>query len=135
MCGGLGGSSNAFDGYASINTSQWMHACSGGGASTYPYGDTYEPATCNGVDYSAGEALPVKQASGCQGGANGIYDMSGNVWEWEDSCQAGTGVADQCRLRGGSFWFNGQSDLRCDNPNANDRSSSLDIYGIRCCTP
>ena len=35
--------------------------------------------------------------------------MSGNVWEWEDSCQTQNGATDQCRLRGGSFWFNGST--------------------------
>ncbi len=61
--------------------------------------------------------------------------MSGNVWEWEDSCETQNGATDQCRLRGGSFWFNGESDLTCANPNANDRSSQNDIYGFRCCAP
>ena len=27
--------------------------------------------------------------------------MSGNVWEWEDSCNASSGASDQCRLEGG----------------------------------
>jgi formylglycine-generating enzyme required for sulfatase activity len=29
--------------------------------------------------------------------------MSGNVWEWEDSCDAASGDSDTCRVRGGSF--------------------------------
>ena len=101
----------------------------------YPYGASYDPTACNGVDYGSGAALPVKQASKCEGAWPGVFDMSGNVWEWEDSCQAQTGASDQCHLRGGSYWYNGATDLRCDTANANDRSAANDIYGFRCCAP
>ncbi len=39
---------------------------------------------------------------GCQGGSVGVFQMSGNVAEWEDSC-AGANAADTCRVRGGSY--------------------------------
>jgi hypothetical protein len=53
---------------------------------------------------------------GCQSsvaGYGGVCDLSGNVWEWEDSCDAGGASAD-CRLRGGSFGSNGAFFLKCN---------------------
>lgn len=116
-------------------SSQWFNACSLAGLYPYPYGATYDPTACNGVDYGAGAALPVKQAQKCEGAWSGGFDMSGNVWEWEDSCQAQSGAKDPCRLRGGSYWYNGVADLRCDTSNENDRSAQNDIVGFRCCAP
>lgn len=135
LCGAVGGGSLPYNDYADVNKSQWLYACSAKGTKKYPYGDVYDPTACNGVDYGASAAIAVKSASKCEGGETGLFDMSGNVWEWEDSCQAQTGDEDQCRLRGGSFWFNGSSDLLCANGNANDRGAKNDIYGFRCCAP
>ena len=135
LCGAVGGGSLPYGDYADVNKSQWLYACSGQGTKKYPYGDVYDGAACNGVDNGAGDAVAVKSLSKCEGGVPGLFDMSGNVWEWEDSCQASAGAKDQCRLRGGSFWFNGSADLLCANGNANDRSASNDIYGFRCCAP
>ncbi len=135
LCGAVGGGPLPYGDYADANKSQWLYACSGKGTKKYPYGDIYDGKACNGVDYGAGAAVPVKSLTKCEGGETGLFDMSGNVWEWEDSCQANTGGKDQCRLRGGSFWFNGSADLLCANGNANDRSAANDIYGIRCCAP
>ncbi len=134
LCGDVGGGPSAYAQYNSAS-SQWFNACSLAGLYPYPYGATYDPSACNGQDYGAKAALPVKQASKCEGAWTGVYDMSGNVWEWEDSCQSTSGAKDQCRLRGGSYWYNGSSDLRCDTANENDRSTQNDIVGFRCCAP
>ena len=135
LCGKIGGGANAYADVSDPFKSQWMGACSSSGFKKYPYGNVYAPATCNGVDYAAGHALDAGELEGCEGGTPGIFDMSGNVWEWEDSCQTDSGAQDQCRVRGGSYWFNGETDLTCENPNANDRDTKNDIYGFRCCAP
>ncbi|MDZ4063947.1 MAG: hypothetical protein U1E22_04685, partial [Coriobacteriia bacterium] len=44
--------------------------------------------------------------SGCQSsvsGYAGVYDLIGNAFEWEDSCDGNFGIIDSCRLRGGHF--------------------------------
>lgn len=50
-------------------------------------------------------------------GYAGLYDMSGNVEEWDDSCKASTGPDDYCRLRGGDTYPSFPSDptypLKC----------------------
>jgi formylglycine-generating enzyme required for sulfatase activity len=49
--------------------------------------------------------LPVKQATMCEGGVPGLFDMSGNAWEWQDDCveQSTDGTDDACTPLGGSF--------------------------------
>lgn len=133
LCGRIGGGSNAYGDYANATNSQWYAVCSAGGAKTYPYGSTYQATTCNGAEYTEPDAtLPVGTASGCVGGYPGVYDLSGNVWEWEDSC-AGTGSNDDCRIRGGSFLHN--NGLECGFANKGYRSAMTQHIGFRCCGP
>jgi hypothetical protein len=45
--------------------------------------------------------------------------MSGNVWEWEDACDAnGDPKDDACSNGAGSFWDEGPNDLQCATPMA-----------------
>jgi formylglycine-generating enzyme required for sulfatase activity len=87
--------------YADATTSEWYNACSAGGANTYPYGTAYIGAACNGLDNATGATLPVGSNAACEGGFPGLFDLSGNVHEWEDSCSGRAG--EYCRIRGGSF--------------------------------
>jgi formylglycine-generating enzyme required for sulfatase activity len=123
---------------SSPSSSQWFQACSrnNDGQHRYPYGNTYDPTACNGNE-DAGAALPSFQT--CQGGYTGIFDMSGNVFEWEDSCQPNTTdqshQLDQCAVRGGAFWSN-PTELECALHNTtlrNDQGAMNDL-GIRCCS-
>ncbi len=79
----------------------------------------------------------------CQGGSTGLYQMSGNVAEWEDSCTDGgpeAGASQSCGLRGGSYRANGdmtalscaaaREELRM--PPTGTPDPLVDI-GIRCC--
>jgi formylglycine-generating enzyme required for sulfatase activity len=130
LCGKIGGGANGHDDYADAMKSQWFNACTSGGQNDYPYGDTYSGTTCNG---EAGTTAPVASMPGCQSpttGYEGVYDLSGNVWEWEDSCKP-----DYCRLRGG--WFSHYDySLRCDFDLFNAwGSSSGKSIGFRCCAP
>ena len=136
LCGKIGGGASGFADIADPTQSQWFNACSSGGANVYPYGDSFEPQTCNGGDYTPiDDAVPVRQASGCHGEAlpfSAIYDMSGNVNEWEDSCQQSVGEDDICRLRGGAFGAT-SNNLRCDNSGSINRSNRGPSIGFRCC--
>jgi formylglycine-generating enzyme required for sulfatase activity len=120
--------------------SQWFQACShnGDGQHAYPYGNSFSPLACNGAAYNAG--APVPSVASCQGGYPGLFDMSGNVFEWEDSCQLITadpsGFSDQCNVRGGAFWSDA-GHLGCSMQGdwgfRGDPGMNNDL-GFRCCS-
>jgi formylglycine-generating enzyme len=102
---------------------EWFSACSNGGANAYAYGSTYDAAVCNTetATASATGSLPS-----CKSVA-GAFDMSGNVSEYIDSCNAGT-----CYAMGGDY--SSATFTRCsgefDAPQAAGQYQSV---GFRCC--
>jgi formylglycine-generating enzyme len=72
-------------------------------------------------------------------GYTGVYDLSGNVFEWEDSCfGAQSGASTYCIRRGGSFCC-GSGYMQCGDRAAGAaydlRSSAHWFVGFRCCSP
>jgi formylglycine-generating enzyme required for sulfatase activity len=138
LCGKIGGGANAYDQHANASVSQWHAACSSGGQFAYPYGDTSSGSTCNGQQALNAATVPVASMSGCQSsspGYTGVYDLSGNVGEWEDSCDGNSGISDSCHRRGGSFvsyYYYGT--LRCDASSGSDRGGPGVSVGFRCCS-
>ena len=140
LCGAIAGGSNAFYSYTDATQSQWYRACSSGGANLFPYGNSYESWACDGYDYWNGSTLQtvaVGSLPNCVTAATGyagVYDLSGNVWEWEDSC-TGSGAYANCRVRGGSCYSGGGEYLGCGYDNYNYRISVGSNFGFRCCSP
>jgi sulfatase modifying factor 1 len=136
MCGQIGGGPVAPNAGSDAGASQWVHACSHDGTLVYPYGNTYGMTTCNGIDANAGMQIvsAVGTFPNCVGGYPAIYDMSGNVREWEDSCSGMAGQNDMCNERGGSVNF-GAANLACAAQNLAPRTDSNVHLGIRCCAP
>jgi len=142
LCGNINGGPNPYYDYANAAESQWYNACSSGGDHSFPYGDSFEPNACNNSDHGQGTTLPVGSLTGCQSplpGYGGVFDLSGNVYEWEDSCSR-----DVCRLRGGSFVGTSYLDYpECDNvlnliisgTEIGTRSTMYTYVGFRCCAP
>ena len=134
LCGSVMG--GAFDFQAQPNTldNQWYYACSNGGAQAYPYGATFMADACNDeTPFSEGGMTAVVGSfSGCVGGVPDLFDMSGNVWEWEDSCEADTDLTDMCRRRGGSV-YNDPDSLDCPTATDQMRGEASNNVGFRCC--
>lgn len=106
LCGAIGGGPAAFDDFDDATKSQWYNACSSGGVYKHPYGDEYQPGICNDGETGQPDWVRVGSLDQCQStvdGYEGVYDLSGNVTEFEDSCEGTTGPQDECRARGGSF--------------------------------
>lgn len=127
LCGHVGGGSIDVAGGDAPQDSQWQSACSNGGAVDFPYGDAYGPQTCNGQDYGMNTPAKVQSVLGCVGGVAGLFDMSGNVREWEDACDG-----DNCRVRGGSY-DDSEADLSCAASITLDRYTTDAFTGFRCC--
>lgn len=134
LCGKIGGGSNAYADWNNASASQWYAACSMNGTRTYPYGNVYNPNACNGSDSNHGAPIDVRNMSSCQSYV-GLFDMSGNVGEWEDSCE-GHARWSYCRIRGGCFCprFTGLH-LTCGMAEyGSNRDSNDKRFGFRCCS-
>lgn len=135
LCGAIGGGASDYSLYDSHSQSQWHNACTSGGANEYPYGDEFESGACQGED--ADEPVDVGTLDTCQSsedGYQGVFDMVGNVREWEDSCDfPDAGEAACCRVRGGGH-FDKEENLRCDDDNCYSRNDRKDMVGFRCCS-
>lgn len=137
LCGKIGGGALAYDAEPGDPTkSQWLNACSAQGTTTYPYGQSYVPSACTTDPATAPAPVAAKPlCTSTQPGFAGIYDLSGNVWEWEDACQPANGGSDaQCRVRGGAF-DNGASEVTCNNLAFSfSREYRNPFTGFRCCS-
>lgn len=133
LCGAFGGGPITFTAVGDATKSAWMAACSADGTRAYPYGASYDPAKCNGKD--AGAMYPTVGGAfiDCVGGYPGLYDMSGNVHEWEDNCAGATGASDVCYSRGGSYGTGTTAKLSCNGSEAYTRNTTSLYTGFRCC--
>jgi formylglycine-generating enzyme len=144
LCGAIAGGANPPGSYIDANASQWYRACSKAGAQKFPYGNTWQSMYCVGLDNSGTHPSPVASAPACQGGYDGLFDMSGNVAEWEDSCSANAGATDNCLTRGGSIQSveSTAPSMLCNDSTFNDttpmaatakRNTKDELIGFRCC--
>jgi formylglycine-generating enzyme required for sulfatase activity len=134
LCGKIGGGPSAFDAWQDATSDEWFGACSEGGMRAFPYGQQYERVCRDDNDNRGGgdqnmRVTPVKTHPACEGGVAGLFDMSGNVKEWADSCDEN----DNCRVRGGGA-YDRESNLRCAADDRSPRShATADDIGVRCC--
>jgi sulfatase modifying factor 1 len=136
LCGRIGGGAVDKAGAGDPNAGQWYRACSHAGTRAFPYGNAYMPGACCDISSSMAGARTVATSSKCVGGYPGIYDMNGNVNEWEDSCTGSSGMSDQCLIRGGAFDDSFANEACAVAMNASQFRSQADpTIGIRCCAP
>lgn len=147
LCGNPSGGATPFDGANPVTaaTSQWYAACSVGGIGKYPYGDVWSAGVCVDNAYDGMGGMPtasdvttrVGSAASCHGVAGAyasIFDMVGNVREWEDDCDGTKDGGDNCRARGGAF-SDASDKATCLATNAVHRNTVADNLGFRCCSP
>lgn len=134
LCGSIGGGYVDAARGNDITASQWYNACTSHGRHPYPYGDTFDYDFCS----LGASTAPVASHDECQSKVNGyrgIYDLSGNVQEWEDACNG-----DNCFVRGGWYYDDDRSQgLPCNGgsqtaPRTQDRMSPGMGTGFRCCS-
>jgi len=129
LCGKIGGNSLDWADFDEVGLSQWYKACTMGGARSFPYGTTYDGMVCNVGDLGSGGIWDVGSGAMCEGGYPGIFDMSGNVWEWEDACDT---MTTKCRRRGGSYTSD-SNNVTCIIGGTFERLMAANNGGFRCC--
>ncbi len=147
LCGAITGGPVLPADFAEPGVDAWFSACSEDGMREFPYGNDYESESCIGIDSPFLEPVAAGMTTTCQGGYPGLYDMSGNVSEWENSCTGESSASDECLHRGGSLYdadtigATGHT-LRCNSSAAGDNTPSPalarrdlrhSLIGFRCC--
>jgi formylglycine-generating enzyme required for sulfatase activity len=137
LCGAPDGGPYPFIAFSSPAQSTWMNACSANGTQSYPYGTTLDASACNISTFDAGVPVaPAGSFAGCQGSLPGLFDMVGNVKEWENAClPSGTdAAADVCRRRGAGVDDPGNPALKtCAWDESDTRDHQSYTSGVRCC--
>jgi formylglycine-generating enzyme required for sulfatase activity len=129
LCGSIAGGTVPAGKDVDTSYSQWVRACAGGtAASVYPYGaaDTTK-CNVNGAMLHDTGSYPE-----CEGSVPGLFDMSGNVAEIDDSCVGDGGEGDMCFWHGGSA-ADSVGAARCDSAKGKLRQEYDALTGFRCC--
>jgi len=109
---------------------EWKLACQGQNGNKYPYGNQFQPGACND-SHTPGDrdVMPSGSMQDCVSDF-GVYDMSGNVWEWiSDSYKNGASRG----VRGGSPASTDPEYFACDVIFAAKKDTVYEFNGARCC--
>lgn len=115
---------------------EWEYACRAGGTETYCGSNTVDAVAWYGGN-SGTQTYPVGQK---QANAFGLYDMSGNVWEWTCSAYNGgyndsekicNNNADYFQATRGGSWFYSPEYVRSANRDGNASSARYNLMGFR----
>jgi hypothetical protein len=122
---------NSGDGYRLCRETEWEDACDGkvgSGGLTYPYGNTYQPGTCND-DLTYGELRPSGSLPGCVS-SFGVYDLSGNAGEFVEDQYPGDPVR---KMSKGGTYQEPPSKTTCQARWKNTPDYIFPDFGFRCC--
>lgn len=150
LCGLMGSGEQMVPmvGLADAGQSEWMNACSAGGEHAWVIGndwdDLQQGQLCNGNvkarNPGTGDVFPAGELKKCSSPVSAyknVYDLAGNVAEWENSCERAAESSeaskeDNCRVRGGSYEST-KPKLRCDADRMEKRGEARPDVGFRCC--
>ena len=126
--------------YRLPSEAEWEYACRAGGKYEYCGGDSIDNvAWLESNSYKKISPVGTKIAN-----AWGLYDMSGNVWEWVEDCSGdnysgalgdGNAPSGVCKsetrvLRGGS-WYSKPMKTRATSRNSGDPTAKTHAVGFR----
>lgn len=123
--------------YRLCSAAELTKACEGTSQQIFPYGNSYEPATCNGADKAAKGAIVATGSLAACISENKAFDLSGNATEWTSTKTGETKTNPNYsiyQLHGGSF-LSPSLGLQCNislAPRAAE-NAILDSVGFRCC--
>ncbi len=115
------------------SSEEWTLACAGPRERKYPYGDEYEKGRCNTAEWDT----ELESMAPAAGGSHercvtpeGVFDLSGNLWEWTATPDTGP----LREMRGGGF-SNSPRETACvrDHVLSQPIEGAFDGLGIRCC--
>ena len=123
---------------------EWEYAARSGGTEEVWAGTSVEEQLTEYAVYSANSGNRTTSVGGKKPNGLGLYDMSGNVWEWVADWYAedyyrnsptknpqGPSSGEKKALRGGS-WINYPSNLRSALRLGYDPSTRAAYFGVRC---
>ncbi len=105
---------------------EWQRACRGAEGKVYSYGNNYDPSKSR-VGRRVWTDGP-KAVGSYEKNVYGLYDMTGNIWEWADSGEA---EGEKRAVHGGS-WTDGPGATTCMSKRTADPSLRSVNYGFRC---
>ncbi len=118
----------------------WPEQLSGGNCNRYPWGDLFDPGRTNVWASGVGRTVPV-DAHPNGATPNGIFQMTGNVWEWLDDrleaipCSAGETFLPwkpMRRIIGGAYNTYFASEATCQFITGQGELDRLGNIGFRC---
>jgi iron(II)-dependent oxidoreductase len=121
----------------------WPDQLSGGDCNRYPWGDLFDPERTNLLASKIGRTVRV-DAFPAGATPNGIFQMTGNVWEWLDDpletipCPSGETFnpwKPMRRIIGGAFNTYFPSEATCRFITGQGELDRLDNIGFRCAVP
>ena len=126
---------------------EWEYACRAGGETIYPWGNGAERAVIDSYAwYWENSGATTHDVGAKLPNAWGLFDLSGNVWEWccdrTDSFGRYSGAAVDplnqspslpYRTGRGGSWFNGAGQCRSSNRDRGDPDSENSFTGFRVC--
>jgi formylglycine-generating enzyme required for sulfatase activity len=108
---------------------EWEYACYGGSQTEYCGGNDIDAVAWHDEQFGNGNSNGTTHPAGQkQANSYGLYDMSGNVWQWTSDCWEGDCA--QRVLRGGS-WFNIPQHVRASFRIHNDHTLGDQWNGFR----
>ncbi len=134
LCGKIGATELTEAERSDPTKSQWFNACGGVGGQRFPYGTDARVDACSTKDNGDAGVRPSGSTATCEGKPKGVFDMVGNVSEWEDSCGTGGAPPDNtCATRGGSISDNAAT-ATCSFIATAKRKDVRSTLGFRCCS-